>query len=34
MIYETVDCLKGTKDEKVMGFGGKRGVLKEEKHIL
>jgi hypothetical protein len=34
MIYEILDCLKGTRDEKVMGFRGKRGVLKEEKHIL
>jgi hypothetical protein len=34
MICETLDYLKGTRDEKVMGFGGKRGVLKEERHIL
>jgi hypothetical protein len=33
MICETLNCLKGTKNEKVMGFGGKRGVLREEKHI-
>jgi hypothetical protein len=34
MICETLDCLKRTKDVKVMGFGGKRSVLREEKHIL
>jgi hypothetical protein len=34
MIWETLDCLKKTSDEKVMGFGGKRSVLKEKKHIL
>jgi hypothetical protein len=34
MIFETLDCLKQTSDEKVMGFGGKMSVLKEKKHIL